>query len=122
MKHIPVLHDLAGSIKPENIDTRPVAISGPMLVTMQDDVMALREHPSKLNTLGRILQRHPIEIRNERVLAISDDRVVLRVRLPDIPLHRFGWPSLIKHQVVKLGHIALVLFDRFAALHFDSIA
>jgi hypothetical protein len=39
LEHVPVLDELSLVIEPKNIDAGPIAISGPVLKTMQDNVV-----------------------------------------------------------------------------------
>ena len=66
-----MLHHLAGLIEPEYVDPRPIAISGPFLVTAENDIIALGYHPLKLYPLTRVLAGHPLEIRDERRLPVQ---------------------------------------------------
>jgi hypothetical protein len=49
---------------------------------VQDDELTIGQHPPKLDALPRVLPRHPFEVRNERVLAVGDHRIVLGVGSP----------------------------------------
>ena len=102
-----MLQDLSFRIKPEYVDARPFAVTGPLLITMQDDLVTIGNDSLEVNPLFRILSRHALEIFDERFLAVPDPRIVLNVSLARIAFDCFSWLRLIEHQVIKLG---LILF------------
>ena len=53
LEYVPVLHDPARRIQAEDVDPGPVAIAGPLLVTVQDDIVALPDDPLELDPLAR---------------------------------------------------------------------
>jgi hypothetical protein len=57
-----------------------------VLIAVQHNECAVREHPSKLHALAGILLGHPREVLNEGILAIGHHRVVLRVGSTDVSL------------------------------------
>src|SRR5207253_4585204 len=52
LQHVPVLDDLPVVIEAEDVDARPIAISRPLLVAVQDDVVALGDHSLELHLLA----------------------------------------------------------------------
>ena len=45
--------------------------------------------------------RHPLEVLDERLLAVADVRVVLDVLRTGVPLDRLARPAVVEHQVVE---------------------
>ena len=74
-----MLDDLAVVVEPEDVDAGVLVVAGPGLVAVQDDEVALGDHPLELDSLARVLRRHPLEVVDERLLAVADLRVVLDV-------------------------------------------
>ena len=62
LEHVPVLNNLSLVIEPKNIDTGPIAFSGPVLKAMQDDVVIFGQHSPELNALARVLASHAFEV------------------------------------------------------------
>ena len=60
LQHIPVLDDLALVIQPEDIDPGPVAVVRPVLVSVADDQMAVRQDLPELDPLPGIFARHAL--------------------------------------------------------------
>ena len=48
--------DLSVVIQSEDVDSCPVAVLWPMLVAVQDDELAVRQHATELDALARILR------------------------------------------------------------------
>jgi hypothetical protein len=63
-------------------------ITGPILATMEDHVVALGDHLFEFRAFARVIASGFFEIRNEPFFAISDTRIVLDVLLSYIPLDR----------------------------------
>ena len=76
---------------------------------MQDDVVALCDHATKLDTLAGILASQPLEVFDECLLAVGHHRVVLSVNRACVTLQRLRWPARIEHQVVERDHSLLIL-------------
>jgi hypothetical protein len=108
-----MLDDLPVRVEAEHVDARPRALSGPVLKTVQDDVIPFSDDAFELHTFAGILRGHAREVLDERLLAIADARIVLDVLGTGIPLDRVCRPTLIKHQVVKRLRIPLVAFESF---------
>jgi hypothetical protein len=85
-----MLHDLAIIIEPENIDPGPIAITRPLLMAMQDDVVPFGDHTLEMYALTRILLRHPRKILDESSLTVGHRWVVLNVNVARVPLDSFG--------------------------------
>jgi hypothetical protein len=68
------------------VDAGPVAVmeAGPFLMAMQDHVVAFCKNALEVHPLVRILPGHFIEVCDERILAISDFRVVLDVDIANV--------------------------------------
>src|SRR3954451_18175000 len=73
LQHVPVLDDLAGAVEAEDVDAGPVAvrIGRPHLVAVQHDEIAFGERALDAHALARVLVRHALEVRDERVLAVG---------------------------------------------------
>jgi hypothetical protein len=97
LQHVPVFHDLALIIEPEDVDSGPHMITGPILPTMKDHFVALGDHPFEFHTFAGIIASGFLEIRDEPFLAISDTRIVLDVLLSRIPLDCLPRTTLIEH-------------------------
>ena len=106
-----MLHDLAVIVKPEAVDPRPVAVTGPFLVAVKDDVVPFGDHSLEVHALARIFLRHPHEVFDERLLAVTDPRIVLDVGVTGLPFNGLGWPALVEHKVVEAGDGRLVLLQ-----------
>jgi hypothetical protein len=83
---------------------------GRFLKTMQHDEITLGESALDVHSLARILTRHSEEIVNERLLAIPDGRIVLRIGISDKPLDCLGGFTLIEHQIVEGLRVLLIPF------------
>ena len=106
-----MLDDLSVVIEPKDVDACPIAIARPVLKAMQNDVETIGQHSTEFNTFARVRARHSLEVRNKRILAVSDDGIVLDVRCADVPAHRFGGFALVEHEVVEGRDGSLVGFD-----------
>jgi hypothetical protein len=104
-----MLDDPSIVVQPEDVDPSPIAISGPVLIAVQDDVRALSQRAAKLDPLTGVLARHSFEVFDERVLSVCDYRIMLRVRGPHVSLDGLPWTALVEHQIVKLSDSPLRL-------------
>jgi hypothetical protein len=77
LQHIPVLDDLPLIVHSEDIYPRPISVIRPVLIAVEDNEGALREHAAKFDALARILARHALEVLDEGIFPIGDDRIVL---------------------------------------------
>ena len=76
--------DLAVVVELEDVHTRPVVITRPLLETVQHDVVAFGDDPLELNPLPWVLLRHASEVLDERLLAVRHAGIVLDVRIADV--------------------------------------
>jgi hypothetical protein len=58
LSHVPMLHDLAVLVQTKYVHSRPIVIAGPLLVTVQDDVIAFGDHPFEVHTLSGKFRSH----------------------------------------------------------------
>ena len=79
LQHIPVLDDPPVIVQADVVDARPVAIIRPVLIAVQDYEIPLGRHAAELHTLAGILAGHALEVLDERVLPVRDDRIVLGI-------------------------------------------
>ncbi len=63
--------DFAVVIEPKNINACPIGVPWPLLITMQDHVVAFGNHPLEVDTLARIVLGHLREGGDESLLAIT---------------------------------------------------
>ena len=84
---------------------------------MQHDVVALRDDALELDALTGVLSGHPLEVVDERLLAVADVRVVLDVDVARVPVHRFGGPGCVEHEVVEGRNCRLVALQPLALVH-----
>ena len=103
-----MLDDLAVLIETEDVDPSPVSITGPFLMAMQHDEVALGDDTLEVDALPGELPRHSLEVLDERVLAVGYFRVVLNVLFARVLLDGLGRTTLIEHQIVELSHHLLV--------------
>ena len=80
---------LPALVEAKDVDAGPVAVAGPVLIAVQHDEVALGNDPPELDPFARILTRHPLEVLDERRLAVGDHRIVLRVGGPRVARDRF---------------------------------
>ena len=85
-----MLNDLSFVIQPEDVNPRPVAVVRPVLIAVQDDEVAVGQDATELHALAGILARHPLEVFDEGVLAVRDNRIVLGVRRTHVTAHGFS--------------------------------
>ena len=65
MQDIPVLDELAVRVESKDVDAGPGAVARPLLVTMQDDEIALGDRTLDVDSLAGIFPRHSKEIVDE---------------------------------------------------------
>ena len=58
LEDIPVFDDFAVVIEPKNINACPIGVPWPLLITMQDHVVAFGNHPLEVDTLAWIVLCH----------------------------------------------------------------
>jgi len=85
-----VFDDLAVVIEPKDVDPRPIAVPRPLLIAVQHDEVIVGQNSPEFNALAGILASHAFEVFDECILAVGDDRIVLRVAGADVPPDRFG--------------------------------
>lgn len=66
-----MFHDLALIIEPEDTDSGPHMISGPIRATMKDHVVTLGDHPFNFHTFAGVITSGLLEIRDEAFLAAA---------------------------------------------------
>ena len=103
-----MLDDSAVLVESEDVDSGVVVISRPLLMTVENDMVSLRERPLEYDSLAGVFGGHPLEVVDESLLTIGNIWIVLDVFVPDESLYRFAWLALIKHQVVKGSRAFLV--------------
>ena len=77
---------------------------------MQDNVVSFGNRTLEVYSLSWILLCHPREVLNERLLAISNTWIMLDIHFPCVSLDRFGWLTLVEHQIIELRHRLFVAF------------
>ena len=102
--------NLAVIIETKDIDASIVVIARPMLVAVQDNMLPLCKGSLEGHTLTGIVGGHASEVIDERVLAVSDMRIVLDIDRSDIALDRFARPALVEHHVIKRHGVCFVGF------------
>src|SRR5439155_20013932 len=65
LENIPVFNDFAVVIESKNIDAGPIGVPRPLLITMQDHVVAFGKDPFEMHALAWILLSHSGEVVNE---------------------------------------------------------
>jgi len=99
-------HDLR--VEAENVNASPVAVVRPLLVTVENHVVAIANHPSELDSLAWVLGGHSVEVLDEGLLAICNHRIVLDVGVPYVFLNGLGRLALVEHEVVEGLRVLLV--------------
>ena len=74
-----MLDDFSVGIESEDVDPGPVIPSGPLLVTVEDHVVAFCDHSLERDPLARVLRGHSLEVFNEGLLAVRHLGIVLCV-------------------------------------------
>ena len=98
-------------IEPKNINSCPISLTWPLLITVQDHVVSFGNRTLEVDALAWILLCHPREVLNEGFLAISNSGIMLDIHLPCISLNRFGGLTLVEHQIIELHHRLFVAFQ-----------
>lgn len=111
LQHIPMLNDLPLIVEPENIDSRVIVVSGPVLGAMKNDILVLCHDPLYLDSFARPFASHALEIVNEALLSGFHMRIVLDVLVPSEARDGLGGPACVEHQFVEGDHIRLVAFQ-----------
>ena len=96
-----MLDHLAVLVEAKDVDTGVIAVAWPLLMAVQDHVIAIGEGPLDLRVLARVVMRHPLEILDEGLFAVGAEGVVLPVVVTHEPIHRFTRLRLVEHQVVE---------------------
>jgi len=96
-----VLYDLAAVVEAEDVDAGIIFVAGPLLMAMQHDMVSLGDHALEVHALARILPGHPLEVLDERLLAIGHLGIVLSVGVCGVLLDGFSGLALVEHQVVE---------------------
>jgi hypothetical protein len=109
LQHVPVLDDLARVVEAKDVDACPVAVAGPLLVAMEDDVAPLGDGPLELHLLAGVPAGHLAEVGDEGLLAVGDRGVVLDVQVAHVHLDGLGGLALVEHEVVERHRVPLVL-------------
>ena len=106
-----MLNDLAILIEAEDIDPGPIVVAGPLLVTVQHNVISLCNDSFELHAFPRVLQRHAGKVLDERFLAVRYCGVVLDVQISSILLDGLLRLALIEHQVVEGDYRRLIFVE-----------
>ena len=106
-----MLNDLTIFIKPEDINPGIFLISGPYLMAVEDDMVALCKCTIECNFLAGMLGSHALKILDERRLAVCYLGIVLDVFCASIALYRLTRLALIKHQVIEGFGGCFILFQ-----------
>jgi hypothetical protein len=104
-----MLNDFASVIESKNVYASPIAIAGPLLITVQDDEIAFGEDAFEMHALARIFVCHSREVFDESRFAVRDGGVMLNVSIACIFFDCFGGLTLIEHQIIKSHYIFFVL-------------
>ena len=97
-------------IESENINSRIIVVTWPMLMAVQYDKVALGNSSDNFHMFARILPCHTFEILNEGLNSIADIRVVLNVRVANKALYCLTRPALVKHECIELFRRSLISF------------
>jgi hypothetical protein len=84
-------------IKPKNINACPIAVTGPLLMAMQTNIIPFGDNALEMDALTGIVLRHPLKIFDKSLLTIGNCGVMLDIDIADIFLDSFGWLTLIEH-------------------------
>ena len=106
-----MLDDFAVVVKPEDVYSGVVVIAGPLLIAMQNDVVALREHALELDALAGVFLRHAREVVDECLLSVANVRIVLDVLISHVLLDGLSRFALIEHQVIERHHGPFICFE-----------
>ena len=106
-----MLDNLSIGVQAKDVDAGPITIVRPVLVAVQNDEVLIGEYSAELHSFSGIRVSHPLEVVDERVLAIGDHRIVLSVRRSYVSSYRFAWLRVVEHQVVECGDSGFVGFN-----------
>jgi hypothetical protein len=115
-----MLDDSPVVIESEYVYSGIFMITGPLLVTMQDDKIALGDGAPEVHLLARVFGRHPLKVRDERVRPVGDLRVVLDIRGTYESFDGLARLAFIEHQVVK-SHRGLFVRGRVGRHSYSSL-
>lgn len=79
LQHVPVLDELATAVEPEDVDPGIIVAARPVLEAVQDDEIALGDHPLDVHALAGIRSCHSLEIGDEALRTGRHVRVVLDI-------------------------------------------
>src|SRR5688572_14462342 len=113
-----MLDDLAVLVEAEDVDTGELLVARPRLVAVEGHEVAVGQRSLELHPLAGILERHPLEVRDERLLSVLDVRVVLDVVVADVALDRLCRAGPVEHEVVERLGVLRVLLQ--AIVHYWS--
>ena len=116
-----MLDDFAILGQAKDINSGPVMVARPVLVTMEDDIVVFGDDLPEFNAFARIIARRRLEIVDEALLSVGDARIVLDVLRAGKFFHGLSRLALIEHQVVEGDHVSFVLVYR-RHVHFSQVA
>jgi hypothetical protein len=114
LQNVPVLDNLAGTVKAKDVDSSVVFISRPMLKAVQHDEVTFSNGPSHLDALSRVLPLHAFEVGDKSGLTISNMRVMLGIRITNIAGDGLSRLTVVEHEGVESNGIGLVLVSAWA--------
>ena len=79
MQYVPVLYDFAFVVETKDINACVVLISRPRLMTVENDVVAIREHSLECHLFAGIFGSHSIEVVDKGFFSVRNVWVVLDV-------------------------------------------
>src|SRR5258708_15952546 len=91
-------------IQTEDVDPCPVRVARPLLPRVQRDEVAFFQRAHEVNALARVVPGHALEVRDEPLLAVGHDRIVLGICGADVFLDCLARSALVEHQRVELFH------------------
>jgi hypothetical protein len=100
LAHDEVVDDLPHAIQPKDVDTGPIAVVRPVLVTVKDDKITFCENAPELDALARILACHALEVLDERLLPVGDPSNINTIDLAGMP----PGPHKILIELVNANH------------------
>ena len=103
-----MLDDLPVLVKAEYVDPGVILVAGPLLKTVQNNIVTLGERPFEMNALTRVLLRHSLEVGDEGFLPIADMWIVLDVHIADVPIDGLTGFAIVKHQGIEVLGILFV--------------
>jgi hypothetical protein len=114
-----MLNDLSIGVETENVDARPRPIARPILIAVENYVIAFSDYTLDLHFFARILSSHTDEVVNECLLSVADARIVLDILVTDITLDCISRARLVEHEFVKSLGVSLVALE--SLVHLRSI-